>query len=96
MTDFDPHDDLELAQLRIGAGDGAARYWGPHVVINTALNLVGGGELAWRDRKAESFMLTPIHCGARSTGYVQTPEDTGLRLSVGRAVSVSARRSTRT
>ncbi len=89
VTDFDPHDDLELAQLRIGAGDGAARYWGPHVVINTALNLVGGGELAWRDRKAESFMLTPIHCGARSTGYAQTPEETGLWLSVGRAVSVS-------
>ncbi|MGO8959208.1 MAG: hypothetical protein ACLQFR_17855, partial [Streptosporangiaceae bacterium] len=89
VTDFDPHDDLELAQLRIGAGDGAARYWGPHVVINTALNLVGGGELAWRDRKAESFMLTPIHLGARSTGYVRTPEETGLWLSVGRAVSVS-------
>ena len=89
VTDFDPHDDLELAQLRIGAGDGAARYWGPHVVLNTALNLVGGGELAWRDRKAESFMLTPLHCGARSTGYVATPKETGLRLSVGRAISVS-------
>jgi hypothetical protein len=34
-------------------------------------------------------MLTPLHCGARSTGYVATPKETGLRLSVGRAISVS-------
>jgi len=89
VTDFDLDDDLELAELRIGAGDGAARYWGPHVVINTSLNLVGGGELAWRDRKAESFMLTPLHCGARSTGYARTPKESAGHLSVGRAVAVS-------
>jgi len=89
VTDFDPDDDLELAELRIGAGNSAARYWGPHVIFNTALNLVGGCELAWRDRKAESFMLTPLHCGARSTGYARTPKESAGHLSVGRAVAVS-------
>ena len=35
-------------------------YWGPYLLINTALNLVAGKELAWQDRKAESFILTPL------------------------------------
>jgi hypothetical protein len=38
-------------------------------VINTALNLVRGDELAWQQRKAESFSITPLHVGAPSLGY---------------------------
>ncbi|MBV8318700.1 MAG: patatin-like phospholipase family protein [Planctomycetaceae bacterium] len=65
VTQFDPADDLDLVELAVGAGDDTARYWGPLVIFNTALNLVGGQKLAWRDRKAESFALTPIFCGAK-------------------------------
>jgi hypothetical protein len=41
-------------------------------VINTALNLVRGDELAWQQRKAESFVFTPLHAGASSVGYRRT------------------------
>jgi hypothetical protein len=33
-------------------------------VVNVALNLVGGSRLAWQERKAESFVFTPIACGS--------------------------------
>jgi len=32
--------------------------------VNTALNLVQGGELAWQERKAASFVFTPAYCGS--------------------------------
>ena len=36
---------------------------GPFPIINTALNLVGGKNLAWQQRKAAGFAITPIHSG---------------------------------
>jgi hypothetical protein len=33
-------------------------------VVNTALNLVHGKNLAWQQRKAESFSISPLHCGS--------------------------------
>src|SRR5262249_41835139 len=41
----------------------------PFPVINMALNLVGGKELAWQERKAESFTASPLHCGCGQLGY---------------------------
>lgn len=38
----------------------------PLHVINTALNLVHGKNLAWQERKAESFTMTRLHCGCAS------------------------------
>lgn len=35
----------------------------PYPIINAALNLVGGKELAWQQRKAASFTFTPDYCG---------------------------------
>ena len=35
----------------------------PFHVINATLNLVGGQSLAWQQRKAKSFVFTPLHCG---------------------------------
>ena len=42
-------------------------------VINTTLNLVGTKNTAWRQRKAESFSFSPVHCGSWRLGYVPTP-----------------------
>ena len=89
MTGFDRGDDLDLLELRIGEGNNKARYWGPHLIFNTALNLVGGQELAWRDRKAESFAMTPLYTGSRTTGYALTGPETRGNVSVGKAVAVS-------
>src|SRR6185503_4352545 len=41
-------------------------------VVNVALNLVGGANLAWQQRKAESFTFSPLHCGAHNHGYRPT------------------------
>jgi Patatin-like phospholipase len=58
FTGFDPHDELQLKELRSGQC-----YSGPFPIINTALNVVSGKDLAWQERKAESFVLTPLRCG---------------------------------
>ena len=39
------------------------KYAGPYPILNCALNLVGGKDLAWQERKAESFVFTPKYCG---------------------------------
>jgi hypothetical protein len=58
FTGFDPHDELQLKDLRADQC-----YSGPFPIINSALNLVSGKDLAWQERKAESFVLTPIRSG---------------------------------
>jgi len=36
---------------------------GPLHVVNCAINLVGGPSLAWQQRKAASFTISPLHAG---------------------------------
>ncbi len=55
FTGFDPDDDLRLADIRATQR--------PLHVVNTAINLVRGSELAWQTRKAASFTFTPLACG---------------------------------
>jgi hypothetical protein len=40
-------------------------YPGPYHLLNTAINLVAGRSLAWQERKAASFLLSPLYCGYR-------------------------------
>ena len=58
FTGFDENDDLPLTNLTAGNG-----YDGPYPVFGAALNLVKGQDLAWQERKAESFVMTPLYCG---------------------------------
>src|SRR5207247_1985125 len=37
--------------------------YGPYPIVNAALNLVAGQDLAWQERKATSFVFTPKYCG---------------------------------
>jgi len=93
VTGFDPSDDIDLLDLRIGYVNPDKPedrpYYGPHVLINTSLNLVGGTELAWRDRKGESFTLSPLYCGSKGTGYALVEPSSRVRLTLGRAMSIS-------
>jgi hypothetical protein len=97
FTGFDLKDDIPLSELKIGSTQRGgvrplaadAEYLGPHLIINTALNLVAGDELAWQDRKAESFVLTPTYCGSKDTGYAPTSLETIQELTLGRAMSIS-------
>ncbi|HWN40072.1 MAG TPA: hypothetical protein VNP02_16335, partial [Gammaproteobacteria bacterium] len=45
------------------ADDKPAVYPGPYHLINTAINLVAGGNLAYQERKAGAFLLSPLYCG---------------------------------
>ncbi|HKG15329.1 MAG TPA: patatin-like phospholipase family protein [Pyrinomonadaceae bacterium] len=61
-------------------------------VINTSLNLVGGEKLAWQQRKAEPFSVTPLHSGCFRLGYRRSRlyggKDTG-GISIGTAAAIS-------
>jgi hypothetical protein len=70
FTGFDRNDDIDLATLRV---DADTRYVGPYPIINTALNLVKGENLAWQERKASSFVFTPLY-----SGYEYVPVDTEI------------------
>lgn len=64
----------------------------PLHVVNIALNLVRGDNLAWQDRKAESFTVTPLHSGAAADriGYRDSAEYGGPRgISLGTAMAIS-------
>ncbi len=58
FTGFDADDDIPLKNL-----SSIHRYDGPYHIINAALNLVHGKDLAWQERKAESFIMSPLFCG---------------------------------
>jgi hypothetical protein len=63
LTGFDEKDNIKMAKLK---------SMRPLHVVNMALNLVKGDNLAWQQRKAESFTATPLHCGSMKVGYVDT------------------------
>ena len=60
----------------------------PLHVLSMALNLVGGENLAWRERKADSFTVTPLHSGNKRLGYRDSVQY-GEEISLGTAVAVS-------
>jgi hypothetical protein len=60
FTGYDSKDDIPLKDLRWNAD---VPYDGPYPVLNASLNLVKGKDLAWQERKAESFVMTPLYCG---------------------------------
>ena len=87
FTGFDPADNLELAALR------GQR---PFHVVNTALNLVGGTDLAWQQRMAMSFTMTPLTCGSATLGYrdsqfyARAKDGRGMTLGTALAISGAA------
>lgn len=76
FTGFDRDDDLALADLAGPATSaGPARPQRPYPIVNTAINLTTGQKLAWQQRKAGSFVFTPLYCG------YQMPDEGGTRWS---------------
>lgn len=64
FTGFDERDDVPMNTL-----GKPPRVQRPLHVVNMALNLVSGTNLAWRDRKARSFTASPLHAGSVGLGY---------------------------
>jgi Patatin-like phospholipase len=81
FTGLDPADDLPMSSLRGQK---------PVPVLNLTLNLVGGEKLAWQQRKAESFTVTPYDSGSRLLGYRDSAAYGGPHgISLGTAMTIS-------
>lgn len=65
FTGFDESDDLPLFSLREMKAEpqGGGVNARPFHIVNAALNITQGKNLAWQERKAGSFTFTPLHCG---------------------------------
>ncbi|MBP7147081.1 MAG: hypothetical protein KBD01_06020 [Acidobacteria bacterium] len=93
FTGFDPRDNIQMAELRVAASDGGASRPAGRArllpVVNVALNLVRGRELAWQRRKASSFTITPLHAGNASLGYRPLERYRGNGVTLGTAMTIS-------
>lgn len=94
FTDFDENDNLpvhEMWRRPTKAGQWPKiepRDWRPFHVINIALNIVSTKKLAWQERKAASFTVTPLHSGSSALLYRDSREYGG-GISLGTAVAIS-------
>jgi hypothetical protein len=79
FTGFDPEDNFKAHEIRPGR---------PLHVINIALNLVQGSQLAWQERMAASFTVTRLHSGSWLLGY-RPSKEYGAGISVGSALAIS-------
>lgn len=89
FTGFDPDDNPKMCELRapLQSNDGHPRLY---PLVNIALNLVKPSRerLDWQQRKAASFIATPLHCGAAHIGFRPTEHYAG-GMSLGRAMTIS-------
>ena len=93
FTGFDPQDDLPMAEAEpllrppTPAATNQPTNAAPSKqhkllhIINMALNLVGGDNLAWQDRKAESFTVSPLHSGSYWLGHSMAEASSSARRS---------------
>src|SRR5215470_7237191 len=93
FTGFDENDNIKMRDLWP-----QEKFSGKLMpVVNIALNLVSGEKLGWQERKAQSFTVTPLHCGssAMHPGYRSTMgEDRTVYggpegISLGSAITIS-------
>ncbi len=82
FTGFAESDNLQMHELQPNLK--------PFHVVNIALNLVAGRRLAWQQRKAESFTVTPLHSGNCAVGYRPSASYGGPKgISLGTAITIS-------
>jgi len=78
FTGFDPTDNVPMTALPSK----------PLHVVNAALNLVKGENLAWQQRKAESFTATRYHTGSCRLAYQRSSDYFG-GVTLGGAITIS-------
>jgi hypothetical protein len=93
FTGFDEKDNIKMRDLWL-----QEKFNGKLMpVVNIALNLVSGEKLGWQERKAQSFTVSPLHCGssAMNPGYRSTTGADGTvyggpqGISLGSAITIS-------
>ncbi len=96
FTGFDPWDNLHMHQLWPAGSDpreDRRANWRPFHVINMALNIVSTRQLAWQERKAETFTVSALHSGSACQAF--RPSDkygdpSGITLGTAMAISGAA------
>jgi hypothetical protein len=71
FTGFAMDDDIKLWRFRHddralpndASTDCRTGYQGPFPIINATLNLMSGDDLAWHERRGQSFVFTPLYSG---------------------------------
>jgi hypothetical protein len=94
FTGFDPSDNIAMSLLWKN-NPSSPRKLMPF--INMTLNMVDpvSKKLAWQERKAESFTITPLHSGSfwvgyrRSSEYACAGEKTPRGITLGTATAIS-------
>lgn len=88
LTGFDSRDNVRMTDIR--PRDGSRLFH----VVNMALNVVAADNRAWQERKAESFVVTPLHSGNEYVGFTPTGAfaaiDGGITLGTAMAISGAA------
>ena len=91
FIEFDRDDNPIFRWLAPGRGAALAPRKGPFLIVNAALNLVAGHNLAWQERKAASFTFTSLSVGSPLLGY-RSSADYGSDyggITLGTAMAVS-------
>jgi hypothetical protein len=67
-------------------------YAAPYPLINTCLNLQASNDPNFKGTKASDyFLLSPMYCGAKLTGYIPTEKTVGYKnMTLPAAVTISA------
>lgn len=95
FTGFDLYDNIAMHELRHYEGKPTELKRKLLHVVNVCLNVTSGHNLAWQQRKAETFTVSPLHCGSFRLGYRKTEEygggnaPPGSGISLGTAVTIS-------
>jgi len=94
FTGFDEEDNLPAHELwpPKACANGQNTFSLFHV-INITLDVVQSKRLAWQERKAEAFTVSPLHSGAAYKGFRLSREYAGPRkpfgMSLGTAMAIS-------
>jgi Patatin-like phospholipase len=81
FTGFDPSDNIQMHTTPSQA------MRKPFHILNIAINLVRGENLAWQQRKAQSFTASPLFCGSWNLGYRRSSEY-GINAQVRKAITL--------
>jgi hypothetical protein len=90
FTGFDETDNIRVWTLWPAQGE-KSKGWRPFHIVNMALNIVAGQKLAWQERKAEPFTVSPLHSGSAYKAYRPSREygHVGEGISLGTAMAIS-------
>src|SRR5208337_133264 len=93
FTGFDDSDNIHVQKLwpPQATSDGQNTF-GLFHVLNISLNVVEAKRLAWQERKAEPFTVSPRHCGSALKGFRPSCEYAGKKaggITLGTAMAIS-------